>query len=1749
MRFISARALVFAALALTSFAPPAFAQQPLAAPAATRPVAPLAKPFQRDDLASSAIRLEETLRKEARDLARGKTAAQLIGEAAAATAAKDMDRALKLAGGAIAAEPASAAPWLLYARMVTRGELPDGQTYVLRERASTAAYAAFQRAGAAPDKAAALAVLSELYAAREMWRDALDASSASLALQDDAGMRRRHAQLREEHGFRILDYTVDSDAAAPRACFTFSEPLARRADFAPFVAIAGASSSALTVEERQICVDGLTHGQAYKFTLRQGLPSTVGENLLKDAHYEIFVRDRSAQARFTGKNYVLPKVGQEGLPVVTVNASRVAIDLYRIGERSLAPTLRGEDFLKQISGYRAGKLAEDEGVKVWSGTLDVASELNKDVVTAFPVLDAVKTLEPGVHVMTARVDGAGSDDDYDNRATQWFIVSDIGLTALSGDDGVTAVARSLATAEPKAGVELKLVARNNEVLGTVKTDETGVARFDPGLARGTGGLAPGVLIASDAKGDHGFLDMSAAAFDLADRGVSGRAAPKGLDAMIFAERGVYRPGETVFLTTLLRDAQGAAAPGLTATVVVKRPDGVEYKRAAIEDQGAGGRAFSLPLLGDAPRGMWKAQAYADPKGAALGETSFLVEDYVPERLDVKVTAKQASLAQGEAAALDVAADYLYGAPGAALDITGEAKIEAVEGGALAGWPGYVSGVTDESFETATGEIDGGKTDAKGRAQVSASLPRATALRPLQAKIALRVGEAGGRAVERVVTLPIRAASGVVGVKKTFADIAEGGQATFDVIALNAAGARVASPAANWTLLRVETRYQWLKSDGRWGFEAIKTTKKIAGGALDIPADAPAHVAAAVGWGGYRLDVKSGEGVTTSVGFDVGWSGDATAETPDLLPVTLDKKAYRAGDVARLSIDARAGGQGFVAIVADGVKAMIPVTLAQGATTLDVPVKAEWGAGAYMLVSAHRPLDAAAKRMPGRAVGVAWFAIDPERRALDVAVQTPAQAKPRGPLAVPVKLGGLAAGEEAYVTISAVDLGILQLTRYETPKPGAYFFGQRQLGAEMRDLYGYLIDGMQGARGAIRSGGDGAGPGLEGNRPTQEPLARYSGVLKAGADGLAQATFDLPAFNGTVRVSAVAWTKTKAGAAQADVIVRDAVVAQATLPRFLSIGDRSRLHVRFDNVEGAAADYTARVDLRGPIAAPADALNATLALPKGASSSLSIPVVATGVGRGEVEVTLSGPNFSAAQTLALDMGPGTSDIQRRSVRSLAPGESASISGDLLADFLPGTGQVSASLSPFGSIDAAGLLAALDRYPYGCTEQTVSRAMPLLYVNQIATLARAALDGDAQARVKAAIERVLSRQGSNGAFGLWAAGGNEDNWLDAYTLDFLTRAREQGYDVPQRAMDLGLERLRNFASNVSDADRGDGSGLAYALYVLARNGRPVAGDLRYLADAKLGDFKTPLGRAQLGAALALLGDKTRAGALFRDAVERLARADDPKVSRPDYGSKLRDGAGAMTLIAETNAGDEALQRADLIVGELQARQAYTSTQEKSWMVMAAQALAKAADGFAWEAGGEQGKGALSKNWRDEALARGPIAIVNRGGAPATLVVTTAGNPIVPEPAASQGYDVQRAYHRLDGTPVQGAVKQNERVVVVLKITEREAKRAKLLLVDRLPAGLEIDNPKLVESGALDGLAWFKQEVEPSHAEYRDDRFVAAFDREGGEQATFSVAYIARAVTPGAYVLPPAQVEDMYRPERFGRTAYGAFEVSGP
>ncbi|MFZ3247754.1 MAG: MG2 domain-containing protein, partial [Pseudolabrys sp.] len=723
------------------------------------------KPFKQGELAEAAIKLEAQIKIDAGTA--GKPAAALRRDADAAFQKNDLRTGMLVLGQLVTVAPDDASSWLRLARTILQIKpRDDREKTLLLDRASTAAYIAYQRAGDRNLEADSLSVLGRTLADRQQWRGALDSLRLSLELRETAELRGQYEKLRAEHGFRLLEFTVDSDSISPRACFQFSEELpSRRTDFSPFVAVGGMDRPAISAAEKQLCVEGLKHGERYSVTLRAGLPSIVKETLAKSADFTIFVRDRKPFVRFSGKAYVLPRAGQRGIPVLSVNTKAVVLSIYRIGDRNLIDTLLGYDFQRNLSRYQAERLANERGAKIWGGELAVEPKLNIEVTTAFPLDQAVKDLGAGAYAMTAEPKDVVSND-YGQQATQWFIVSDLGLTAYTAHDGVDVFVHSLASTEPRGSVEVRLIARNNEVLAVRQTDRNGFIHFEAGLARGEGGVAPAAIVASE-KNDYAFLSLKSPAFDLSDRGVAGRPVPAGLDAFVYTERGVYRTGETVAVTALLRDARGSAAPSVPLTLVIARPDGVEYRRALVIDQGLGGRSMSVPIVTSASTGTWRVVAYTDPKRPPVGETTFMVEDYVPDRIEFDLTSAAKRISRDAPAQVSIDGHFLYGAPASNLELSGEVTIAPAK--ELPGFPGYTFGLFDDEVTTVRQELeDLPGTDAAGKATFHVKLDKVPASgRPREAQITVSMAESGGRAVERKLMLPVIPDAAMLGVKPAF----------------------------------------------------------------------------------------------------------------------------------------------------------------------------------------------------------------------------------------------------------------------------------------------------------------------------------------------------------------------------------------------------------------------------------------------------------------------------------------------------------------------------------------------------------------------------------------------------------------------------------------------------------------------------------------------------------------------------------------------------------------------------------------------------------------------------------------------------------------------------------------------------------------------------------------------------------------------------------------------------------------------
>ncbi|MEW5422363.1 alpha-2-macroglobulin family protein [Amorphus sp. 3PC139-8] len=1643
--------------------------------------------------------------------------------------------------------------WIEMARDLLAVKTDDWrESQQLPQDAAAAAYLGLTRATTPGEQATALRVAGDALERQSLWRPAIEALKASLAIQETADVREAYEALRAEHGFRILDYSVDSDAASPRMCVQFSEMLqGAPADLAKYVSVEEIRDPIVSADDRQMCVDGLAHGNRYHVTVRAGVPSTVGETLERSASFSIYVRDQSPTARFSGRAYVLPKTGAAGVPVTTINTRKLDIEILRIGDRGLVGTVRDGDFRRQLSPWEAERIANETGARVWSGAMDVEMRLNEEITTAFPVDEAIKTLEPGVYVMTAKP--VESDDPYSGLATQWFVVSDLGLAAMSGDTGVNVFVRSLASADSLENVTVRLIARNDQVLAEGTTGADGHVFLENRATPAAGdGVTPALIVAETVAGDYAFLDVTTAGFELTDRGDEGRPAPGPLDAFVVPERGVYRGGETVYLTALLRTDTADAVSDVPLTLVVRRPDGMEDRRLVLASDHAGGSTAEIDLLSTAMTGTWRIAAYGDPDAAPIGEASFLVEDFVPERIEATLSAPEGPVQEGGELAIDLDARYLYGAPAADLALEGETVVKPAE--TVPGFSGYRFGLTDDPVTPLRAPlVELPQTGPDGRAAISARIPELPATtRALAAEITVRVREPSGRAVEETLFRPVAPAEPMIGVKPLFADdqVSEGGTAGFEVIAIDPDLSRTNLSNVAWELVKVNRRFQWYRDGSGWNYEPITSTERIDNGSIDLSSGTPARIAVPVDWGNYRLELHdpASAATATSVAFTAGWvSLTGQADTPDMLEIGLDKADYAPGETAKVRLDPRFAGTAVISVVSDELLHMETVEVPAEGTSIDLTVEESWGPGAYVTAMLYRPMDVEAGRMPARAIGLDWLSLDKTARTLDVAIDVPEVAEPRTTTTIPVSVDGIAAGETAYLTVAAVDVGILNLTGYEPPDPVGWFLGQRQLAVAVRDLYGDLIDSLGAVRGRIRSGGGSGGADLAAAPPTQEPVSLFSGLVTVGADGAAEIPFDLPAFNGTLRVMAIAWSADKVGSGTADLLVRDPVVMTGSLPRFLAPGDATRARFDFDNVDGPAGEYTLSLDPTGPVVL--DQRTAALQLDEKQTASIEFGLSADAPGTGTISATLTGPDGrSYDQSFTLPVRSPSPPVTERRLIALATGDRATIDAGFAADVLPDDARVTLSVTTGAPIDVPGLLTALDTYPYGCAEQTTSRAMPLLYLAEVADTVGIASDPAIRRRVDEAIRRVLSLQDSSGAFGLWSPTGG-DLWLNAYVVDFLTRAKEAGYQVPALAMTLALDNIQNTLAYRSDFENGEGADVAYGLYVLARNGRASIGDLRYFIDERLDDFGTPLARAQVGAAVAFSGDRTRANRAFQAAANALPPTSPDEIpDRADFGSPLRDAAASLTLVAESAVDTGGLSRfSNAVAAAGEADQDGRTTQEMAWLLMAAHALNDGNAGLDLSVDGLPHTGALYRRMSVAALQREAMSIENRGDATAELAVTVRGTPRLPLPAAANGLSIDRRYYSLDGEPVDPRqVAQNDRLVVVLTATEAEQRPAELLITDLLPAGFEIENPSLVTSADLAAFPWLQTDQMPAHVGFRDDRFVAAYSRTMNTDDPMIVAYMVRAVSPGTFAHPAAAIEDMYRAGRFARTAPGSVTV---
>jgi hypothetical protein len=1581
-------------------------------------------------------------------------------------------------------------------------------------------------------------------------------------------------------GMAFVRLRTEMDQAEPRACLEFSQALSTEANinYADYIAIDPTIPFQTDVSGNLLCLGGIPFEPERQVTIREGLPSASGERTEADETFRLTFGDRPAYVGFAGGGVILPRSEADGIAIETVNVSRIAIEVLRVPDRILSQYSVEAGETNEEGGWgnwSFNSAGEEVGVQVYEGEIDVdTARRNSAVTTVFALGAALRELRPGAYVVKVRDispsagQGGNSENESVASSYRWILYTDMALQTFTGATGLDVVVRSLRTARPMGNITVTLIAQNNEELARTRTNSEGRVEFSDALVNGDGPARARYVMAYGAEGDFAALDLQRAGLDLSDRGVDGRQAPSDVDAYLYTERGIYRPGERVRLIGLIRDQIGRAISNRQSTLVVYRPNGTEARRIRMTQAVDGGAiAKNIDLDRSSPRGVWRAVLEVDGQEQAAGEVSWSVEDFVPERLRVRIEASEAVLRAGQSRPINVQADFLYGAPGAGLAVEAEGRL-MVDPNPFPQHEGFMFGRSDESFDERMFQLPGTVTDGQGAAQIAFRLEEEpTTSLPLRARMIASVADPGGRVVREGFTVPVRLNNVYLGLSPQFENrrAGAGERVAYDVIAVNADGQRIAARGVQWQLVREDWSYDWYLDNGQWRWRRTGRDIPVDGATVDVAANQPLRIAKdGLRSGSYRLIVR-GAGAESSQRFGVGWGGPADDDsTPDMVSVVPPENPTRPGARARVQIRPPYAGEAQIVVATDRVIETRTVRVSAEGTTIDLPVNAEWGSGAYVLVTVMTPRDPVNMPVPRRAIGVAYVPVDMGNRTLEVDAGIGLQnVRPRTTINVPIQVRNAPAGERVRVAIAMVDEGILNITKYESPNPVSYFFGRRALGVQIHDDYGRLLNPNLGAPANARQGGDSLG----GEGLTVVPTRTVSLVsdIVEVRGGRATIPIEVPDFNGTLRLMTVAWSETAVGQDVDQVVVRDPVVAELILPRFLAPGDQAQGTLNIDNVEGPPGNYT--VTVGGANAAQIAQQPRRFQLGRGQRQTALIPITGGPLGVGQISLRLEGPQgFTPVER--------TYDIQSRApfmpitITTMEPqntGVSWRAPADALARFQP-SGQALISFSSLAGLDPAPLLDELYRYPYGCSEQLTSVAMPLLYYNTLASEAARTRDPRITRRVQEAVTQLLDRQAPDGSFGLWSAGdGNASPWLGAYVTDFLLRAQREGYAVPRQPMSQAYAALRRVArlndfGSVNyqfEVYRWPGSNdttellrsrsAAYALYVLAKAGEADIGQLRYFHDNRLRNEPSPLARAQIGAALAHMGDRARSRNAFRLAEQALGYRNVGDW----YQTPLRDTAGVLALAAE--AGEiELVDRLRRRLERDAPEAGALTTQEQAQMLMAAEALLRRAGEVNVSLNGEQ----MTNRRIIVNAQRLAAGLVFRNNARGTVWRTTSlsGAPREAPPAMQSGYTIDKTVFRMDGTVADlGSVRQGDRVVIVISGQPEGARNYPTVLVDLLPAGLEIETLLTPQDGAgatrwdgtrSDGpFAWVGSISGAQVQESRDDRFVASANLRG----SYRYAYIARAVSPGRYTMPAAQVEDMYRPGVMARTSTGTIVIA--
>lgn len=1548
-----------------------------------------------------------------------------------------------------------------------------------------------------------------------------------------------------ESPLTVLGVEEEKYGSNSRLRIVFSEKLKENRDYRGYLTISPEIDYNVRVDNNSLLITGpFRAGEQYSIELFPGIESVFGQKLAEKENYflQAEISDEYPRVEFLNPGFILTSSKDNKIHFRTINVKRLRMQVKKVEEENLIrfyenhsyrPDLDYNYILNRYEFQHYGEIIEDR-------ILEIGDERNKWIQSELDLSNVITDDSSALYIVQLEFDQNQvlyKNINYSfNRALKYILYSDIGITVKEFSGDYYVFLTDLLTTEPLKNAIVEIKDNSGKVLATAYSDETGLARLR------AANTARYIEVKSGEK--FTIMNLNSSVLNNSFFDVGGIQVQDGVNAFIYTERGVYRPGDEINISAILRDENNSFPEDHPVGLKFYNPQGKLVKDLLITEAEDGFYSFRIQTEKSDLTGNWQAVLEV---GSRQFTHEVKIEEVVPYRIKVDILSEKELLKKEDREiAFTVSSEYLFGAPASGLESETNLVIEPYNV-SFSGFSNFEFGNESIDFRRIESDIFEEKLDEEGKIALEWDVPELSDVpSAVRLRINTKVYESGGRFVPATKIIPIEYYDTYVGIMKLEGnEIDYGDNVNFTIVHLTKEGEPIANSRLEYRIYRLRKYWWWEYSNQgsfRRHYKSDERTELMKQGTITTNQEGFANLKTEIhDYGEILLEVRDPEGGhQAGYFFRAYWWGDSgESRSADVVNLKLDKSEYLPGETAYVSLNTPPKGKALLLIEkGEDILYKSWEEIYSTETVFEIEVKEEYIPNAYISVMVYQPYGELENDLPIRMYGVIPLNVLSQNTRIELELEAPETIQPEEELTVKIQTKDKKA---ARFTVAVVDEGLLNITGFKTPDPWNHFFSKQRMMSKVYDNYSDIIDLHHGYIYNLFTVGGGITEDETTYQQRQlmrqdadrfEAVSFFSGPFNTDENGYAELSFKIPNYIGSLRVMVVAADRGNYGSCEKNVTVKSPLMILPTLPRVLGPMDKIRIPVTVFAMEENLGKVKVNIEVEGP----AEILGADekiIEFTAADSQEVFFELIAdnkVGVLDINISAETEKSDFCTEKQVELAVRPYNPYIYRTYEKIVDAGEEIVFS--VPAEGVEDTSSARVTVSSRKGLNINHRLKWLLRYPYGCIEQTTSTVFPQLYLPDVYKFDYEELL-KIDERINAAIARFREFQLSSGGFSYWPNEGAVNEWGTNYVGHFLLEAKKKGYHVPE---DM-LQNWSKYQNSVARTNRGTYLTRVYRLYLLALADTPVISSMNYMRESEL-DKLNNIEKYMLAAAYYLAGYEEISAEIIEGAD---LEVDDYFEFSGTFGSTLRDQAILLDLLTLTGDYANALTLYNDIAEKISSDEWY-STQTTAYSLLA---MSKYLNAIKDKGEELKGQVTMADNSVVEFELKDTLKIIpvennfgkdivfrNKSEIPLYVSLEWEGIPARGDIKPVQNFlTLEVSYYDEAGNRIDvDRVTQGDSFYIRYKVSQLGNKDIKeVALVQVLPAGWEIENLRLLGGQLPDWTENYYLDQE-KYLDIRDDRIMWFFDMDGYQDSYDFIVKI-NAVTVGEFYLPPTLLEAMY------------------